>query len=128
MSGREFPGRINPDFSFITSMVVSGYAICQANSCSPLVHTQADGGGIMLWGTFAWAALGPLVVIVRSFHGLFYLNIIQFQCTLTCGSSCTLTWRLSPQLEMESSSRTTPHVARLGLCWSGSRSILMNST
>ncbi|GBL74628.1 hypothetical protein AVEN_235527-1 [Araneus ventricosus] len=27
---------------------------------------------------------------------------------------------------MESSSRTMPHVTRLGLCWSGSRSILMN--
>ncbi|GBM71636.1 hypothetical protein AVEN_269189-1 [Araneus ventricosus] len=24
-------------------------------------HTQAGGGGIMLWGTFSWAALGPVV-------------------------------------------------------------------
>ncbi|GBN65912.1 hypothetical protein AVEN_44375-1 [Araneus ventricosus] len=32
--------------------------------------------------------------------------------------SCTLTWRLSSQLETESSSRTTLHVTRLGLCWS----------
>ncbi|GBM70644.1 hypothetical protein AVEN_243261-1 [Araneus ventricosus] len=38
MNGRELPGRMNPDFSFITSMVVSGYAICQANSYSPLVQ------------------------------------------------------------------------------------------
>ncbi|GBL75234.1 hypothetical protein AVEN_194466-1 [Araneus ventricosus] len=37
-SGRELPGRMNPDFSLITSMVVSGYAVCQANSCSPLVQ------------------------------------------------------------------------------------------
>ncbi|GBM24088.1 hypothetical protein AVEN_38286-1 [Araneus ventricosus] len=38
MSGRELPGQMNPDFSFITSMVVSGYAVCQVNSCSPLVQ------------------------------------------------------------------------------------------
>ncbi|GBL98284.1 hypothetical protein AVEN_174082-1 [Araneus ventricosus] len=25
-------------------------------------HTQAGGGGIMLWGTFSWAALGPVDV------------------------------------------------------------------
>ncbi|GBO20484.1 hypothetical protein AVEN_193950-1 [Araneus ventricosus] len=31
-------GRMNPDFSFITSMFVSGYAVSQANSCSPLVQ------------------------------------------------------------------------------------------
>ncbi|GBN34527.1 hypothetical protein AVEN_4915-1 [Araneus ventricosus] len=30
--------RMNPDFSFITSMVMSGYAVCQANSCFPLVQ------------------------------------------------------------------------------------------
>ncbi|GBM89148.1 hypothetical protein AVEN_140468-1 [Araneus ventricosus] len=29
---------MNPEFSFITSMVVSGYAVCEANSCSPLVQ------------------------------------------------------------------------------------------
>ncbi|GBM72211.1 hypothetical protein AVEN_244000-1 [Araneus ventricosus] len=38
MSGRELPGGMNPDFSFITSMVVSGHAVCQANSCSSLVQ------------------------------------------------------------------------------------------
>ncbi|GBO03945.1 hypothetical protein AVEN_164652-1 [Araneus ventricosus] len=38
MSGRELPGRMNPDFSFITSMVVSGYAVCKANGFSPLVQ------------------------------------------------------------------------------------------
>ncbi|GBN17669.1 hypothetical protein AVEN_275738-1 [Araneus ventricosus] len=50
------------DFSFITSMVVSGYAVCQAKCCSPSCtadHIQAGGGGIMLWGTFSWTALGP---------------------------------------------------------------------
>ncbi|GBN92603.1 hypothetical protein AVEN_142238-1 [Araneus ventricosus] len=26
-------------------------------------HKQADGGGIMLWGTFSWADLGPVVVV-----------------------------------------------------------------
>ncbi|GBM69171.1 hypothetical protein AVEN_91754-1 [Araneus ventricosus] len=38
MSGRELPSRMNPDFSFITSMIVPGHAVCQANSCSPLVQ------------------------------------------------------------------------------------------
>ncbi|GBO15963.1 hypothetical protein AVEN_31177-1 [Araneus ventricosus] len=38
MSGRDLPSWMNPDFSFITSMVVSGYAVCQANSCFPLVQ------------------------------------------------------------------------------------------
>ncbi|GBM27688.1 hypothetical protein AVEN_130130-1 [Araneus ventricosus] len=38
MSGRKFAFRMNPDFSFIMSMVVSRYAVCQANSCSPLVQ------------------------------------------------------------------------------------------
>ncbi|GBN12254.1 hypothetical protein AVEN_245731-1 [Araneus ventricosus] len=53
------------DFSFITSMIVSGYAVCQANSCSPLVQ-QAGGGGIMLWETFSWAVLGPVVVVEQT--------------------------------------------------------------
>ncbi|GBL91030.1 hypothetical protein AVEN_184419-1 [Araneus ventricosus] len=77
MSGRELPGRMNPDFSFITSIVVSGYAVCQVNSCSPLV--QAGGGGIMLWGTFSWAALGPVVVVEQTTKAANYLNIIADQ-------------------------------------------------
>ncbi|GBN86967.1 hypothetical protein AVEN_147222-1 [Araneus ventricosus] len=43
MSGRELPDRMNPDFSFITSMVVSGYAICQVNSCSLLYSRPCTG-------------------------------------------------------------------------------------
>ncbi|GBN50421.1 hypothetical protein AVEN_206903-1 [Araneus ventricosus] len=77
------PGRMNPDFSFITSMVVSGYAVCQANSCSPLVqqagHTQAGGDGSMLWGTFSWVALGPVVVVEQTMEAANYLNIIADQ-------------------------------------------------
>ncbi|GBM60926.1 hypothetical protein AVEN_192384-1 [Araneus ventricosus] len=34
----ELPGRMNLDFSFVTTMVVSGYAVCQVNSCSTLVQ------------------------------------------------------------------------------------------
>ncbi|GBM31322.1 hypothetical protein AVEN_91312-1 [Araneus ventricosus] len=85
MSGREFPGRMNPNFSFITSMVVSGYAICQANNCSPSCtagHTQAGGGGIMLWGTFSWATLGPVVVVEETMKAANYLNIIEDQLHL----------------------------------------------
>ncbi|GBN78071.1 hypothetical protein AVEN_91941-1, partial [Araneus ventricosus] len=29
-------------------------------------HAQAGGGGIMLWGTFSWAALGPAVVVEQT--------------------------------------------------------------
>ncbi|GBM78278.1 hypothetical protein AVEN_36722-1 [Araneus ventricosus] len=84
-------------------------------------HAEAGGGGIMLKGTFSWAALGPVVVVEQIMKAANYLNIIIW-------ISCTLKWRLPSQMEMESSSRTTPYVTRLGLYWSGLRSILMNST
>ncbi|GBN38416.1 Transposable element Tcb1 transposase, partial [Araneus ventricosus] len=42
-------------------------------------HTQADGGGIMLWGTFSWAALGPVVVVEQTMKAANYLNIIADQ-------------------------------------------------
>ncbi|GBM98433.1 hypothetical protein AVEN_223818-1 [Araneus ventricosus] len=29
-------------------------------------HAEAGGGGIMLWGTFSWAALGPVVVVEQN--------------------------------------------------------------
>ncbi|GBM07954.1 Transposable element Tc1 transposase [Araneus ventricosus] len=77
MSRRELPGRMNPDFSFITSMVVSGYAGCQANSCFPL--SPHAGGGIMLWGMFSWAALGPVVVVEQAMKAANYLNNITDQ-------------------------------------------------
>ncbi|GBN42355.1 hypothetical protein AVEN_32017-1 [Araneus ventricosus] len=51
MSGRELPGRMNPDFSFITSMVVSGYAVCQANSFSPQ-HSRSYTG--LWWKYYAF--------------------------------------------------------------------------
>ncbi|GBN49516.1 hypothetical protein AVEN_175051-1 [Araneus ventricosus] len=69
---------MNPDFSFITSMVVSGYAVCQVNSCSPLVRQviQTGGGDIILWGTFSWVALGLVVVVEQTMKAANYLNII----------------------------------------------------
>ncbi|GBM79138.1 hypothetical protein AVEN_256253-1 [Araneus ventricosus] len=64
-------------------MVVSGYAVCQVNSCSPIVqqagHTQAGGGGIMLWGMFSWTALGPVVVVEQTMKAANYLNTIADQ-------------------------------------------------
>ncbi|GBL76894.1 Transposable element Tc1 transposase [Araneus ventricosus] len=39
-------------------------------------HTQVGGGGIMLWGTFSWAALGPVVVVEQTKKAANYLNII----------------------------------------------------
>ncbi|GBN89288.1 hypothetical protein AVEN_260436-1 [Araneus ventricosus] len=46
MSGREFHGRMNPDFSFITSMVVSGYAVCQVKlvAVAPLLYSRSYTG------------------------------------------------------------------------------------
>ncbi|GBN90008.1 Transposable element Tc1 transposase [Araneus ventricosus] len=83
-------------------------------------HTQAGGGGIMLWETFSWAALGPVVVIEQTMKALNYLNIITDQ--------------LHPYMVFvfptgnEIFQQDNVHVTRLGLCWSDSRSILMNST
>ncbi|GBL98023.1 Transposable element Tc1 transposase [Araneus ventricosus] len=42
-------------------------------------HTQAGGGGIMLWGTFSWAALGSIVVVEQTMKAANYLNIIADQ-------------------------------------------------
>ncbi|GBM52227.1 Transposable element Tc1 transposase [Araneus ventricosus] len=42
-------------------------------------HTQAGGGGIMLWGTFSWAALGPVVVVEQTMKAANYLNITADQ-------------------------------------------------
>ncbi|GBL78944.1 Transposable element Tc1 transposase [Araneus ventricosus] len=39
-------------------------------------HTQAGGGGIMLWGTFSWTALRPVVVVEQTMKAVNYLNII----------------------------------------------------
>ncbi|GBM94042.1 Transposable element Tcb2 transposase [Araneus ventricosus] len=81
MSGRELPGRMNPDFSFITSMVVSGYPFAGEQllpSCTA-GHTRAGGGGIMLWGTFSRAALEPVVVVEQTMKAANYLNITADQ-------------------------------------------------
>ncbi|GBM70712.1 hypothetical protein AVEN_64648-1 [Araneus ventricosus] len=59
-------------------MIVSGYAVCQANSCSPLVQ-QAGGGSIMLWGMFSWVILGLVVVVEQTMKAANYLNIIADQ-------------------------------------------------
>ncbi|GBO36422.1 Transposable element Tc1 transposase [Araneus ventricosus] len=42
-------------------------------------HTQAGGGGIMLWGPFSWAALGPVVVVEQTMKAANYLNITADQ-------------------------------------------------
>ncbi|GBM71957.1 Transposable element Tc1 transposase [Araneus ventricosus] len=42
-------------------------------------HTQAGSGSIMLWGTFSWAALGPIVVVEQTMKAANYLNIIAEQ-------------------------------------------------
>ncbi|GBN83520.1 hypothetical protein AVEN_273983-1 [Araneus ventricosus] len=42
-------------------------------------HTLADGGGIMLWEKFSWAALGPVLVVEQTMKSENYLNIIVDQ-------------------------------------------------
>ncbi|GBM98948.1 Transposable element Tc1 transposase, partial [Araneus ventricosus] len=43
-------------------------------------HTQAAAaGGIMLWGTLSWSALGPVVVVEQTMKAANYLNIIADQ-------------------------------------------------
>ncbi|GBM41092.1 hypothetical protein AVEN_28863-1 [Araneus ventricosus] len=42
-------------------------------------HIQVGGGGIMLWGTFSRAALGPVVVVEQTMKAANYLNTIADQ-------------------------------------------------
>ncbi|GFX09605.1 transposable element Tcb1 transposase [Trichonephila clavipes] len=42
-------------------------------------HTQACDGSIMLWETFSWASLGPMVVVEQTMNATGYLNIIADQ-------------------------------------------------
>ncbi|GBL76575.1 hypothetical protein AVEN_274111-1 [Araneus ventricosus] len=83
-------------------------------------HPQAGGGGIILWGMFSWAALGPVDVVEQTMKAAKYLNIIADQ--------------LHPYMAFVFPTgngifqQDNAHVTRLGLCWSDSRSILMNST
>ncbi|GBM32927.1 hypothetical protein AVEN_13295-1 [Araneus ventricosus] len=42
-------------------------------------HTQAGGGGIMIWGSLSWAAVGPVVVVEQTMKAVNYLNIIADQ-------------------------------------------------
>ncbi|GBO42767.1 hypothetical protein AVEN_137555-1 [Araneus ventricosus] len=82
MSGRELPRRMNPDFSFITSMVASGYAVCQANICPPLVQQVIHRlvvAVLCFGGTYSWAALGPVVVVEQTMEAANYQNIVADQ-------------------------------------------------
>ncbi|GBM76409.1 Transposable element Tc1 transposase [Araneus ventricosus] len=42
-------------------------------------HSQAGGGGMMLWGTFSWAALEPVVVVEQTMKAANYPNITADQ-------------------------------------------------
>ncbi|GBM93742.1 hypothetical protein AVEN_99076-1 [Araneus ventricosus] len=42
-------------------------------------HTQAGGRGIILWRTFSWAVLGPVVVVEQTMKAANYLNTIADQ-------------------------------------------------
>ncbi|GBM16915.1 Transposable element Tc1 transposase [Araneus ventricosus] len=89
-------------------------------------HTQAGGGDIMLWGTFSWVSLGPVVVVEQTMKAENYLNIIADQLH----SYMVFVFPTGNRIFQQDfqSCDMTPHVIRLGLCWSNSRSILMNFT
>ncbi|GBN64100.1 hypothetical protein AVEN_20951-1 [Araneus ventricosus] len=60
-------------------MVVSGYAVCQANSCSPLVQQVIHRlvvAVLCFGGTFSWTVLGPVVVVEQTIKVANYLTII----------------------------------------------------
>ncbi|GFT08011.1 transposable element Tcb1 transposase [Trichonephila clavipes] len=42
-------------------------------------HTLAGGGSIMIWGTFSWAFLGPVVVVEQTMNSTGYLKVIANQ-------------------------------------------------
>ncbi|GFS71116.1 transposase domain containing protein [Trichonephila clavipes] len=42
-------------------------------------HKHAGGGSIMLWRTFSWAFLGPVVMVEQTMKATGYLNIIADQ-------------------------------------------------
>ena len=42
-------------------------------------HTQAGGGGIMLWWKFPWASLGPAVEVEQTLNATENLYIITYQ-------------------------------------------------
>ncbi|GFS63631.1 transposable element Tc1 transposase [Trichonephila clavipes] len=74
-------------------------------------HKHAGGGSIMLWRTFSWAFLGPVVVLEQTMNATEYLNIIADQ--------------LHPLGMFQ---QDNARVTRLKLCRSGSRNRMLNSS
>ncbi|GFW13732.1 transposase domain containing protein [Trichonephila clavipes] len=66
-------------------------------------HTQAGSGGIMLWGMFSWATLGPVVEVQQTMNATGYMKMIADQ--------------LNPYMA---------YVKSLKLCWSGSMNMVLN--
>ena len=74
---KRFPCQMNHGLSFIIPMALSGHAIDR---------TQVYSGRFMLWGTFSWASLGPMVVVQQTLNATAYLNIIVDQLHLYMAS------------------------------------------
>ncbi len=87
---------------------------------SCLVSTvQAGGGGVMVWGTFYWHTLGPLVPIEHRLNATAYLSIIAdhvhpFMTTVYTSSDAT-------------SSRIMHHVTKLKSSQTGFLNMTMSS-
>ncbi|GBL77197.1 Transposable element Tc1 transposase [Araneus ventricosus] len=76
MSGRELPGRMNHVDGRVRVRRLPGEQLLPTCTAG---HTQAGGGCIMLWGTFSWAALGPVLVVEQAMKAANYLNITADQ-------------------------------------------------
>ncbi|GBM06688.1 hypothetical protein AVEN_227037-1 [Araneus ventricosus] len=88
-------------------------------------HTQTGGGSIMLCGTLSWAALGAIVVVEQTMKSANYLNIIADQLH----PYMAFVFPVFPTGNGIFQQDNAPcHKSDMELCWSGSRSILMNST
>ncbi len=86
---------------------------------SCLVSTVQAGGGVMVWGTFSWHTLGPLVPIEHRLNATAYLSIVAdhvhpFMTTVYLSSDAT-------------SSRIMHHVTKLKSSQTGFLNMTMSS-
>jgi len=77
-TGKMLPGMTSLDFHLDIQMVESEFVV---NRMRTWIHhattVQAGGGGVMVWGTFSWHTLGPLVPIGHHLNATAYLSIVS---------------------------------------------------
>lgn len=110
ISGRELPCRMIHGSPIITSMDGSGYIAFQAKSTAG--HTQTGVSFIMIWEKFSLASLVLVDLVKQTVKAAENLNIIADEFR-PCMFSVF-------EHKMDSSSITKLHIAKNGLCWTGS--------